>query len=193
MATVVVSLAAQSPVYLEAFSKHFNDARSVEKSPFIKLLQECISECFNWFETTFIVLDALDESSDIDALMSQLLCLGHQGRKKIKLFVTSRTSTTLEELENGYLAIALEQSLIYADIFKYVEGEVSCAVSRQKLKLRDPTLQQEIISVLSTKAQGMFQLVKYQLDQIRKLKTDKAIRDSLKRLSRNLNETYVQA
>ena len=182
---------------MEAISKHLNDARSVGKSPSIKLLQECISECLNWFETIFVVLDALDESSDIDALMSQLLCLGHQGRKKITLFVTSRTSTTvqasLEELEDGYLAIALEQSLIYADIFKYVEGEVSSAVSRQKLKLRDPTLQQEIISVLSTKAQGMFQLVKYQLDQIRKLKTDKAIRDSLKRLPRTSNETYVQA
>lgn len=197
LATIVVSLAAQSAAYLGAISKRLNDARSVGRSPSIKLLQECISECPTWFETIFIVLDALDESSDIDTSMSQLLCLGSQGRKKIKLFVTSRTSTTvqasLEELEDEYLAIALEQNLVHGDIFKYVEGEVSTAFSRQRLKLRDPTLKQEIISVLSKQAQGMFQLVKCQLDQIRKLKTDNAIRDSLKRLPKDLNETYFQA
>lgn len=197
LATIVVSLAAQSTAYSEAIYKRLNDARSVGRSPSIQLLQECVSQCPIWFETIYIVLDALDESSDINALMSQLLCLGDQGCKKIKLLVTSRTSTriqaSLEESKDGYLVIALEQNLIHSDIFKYVEGEVSSAVSRQKLKLRDPTLKQEIISVLSKMAQGMFQLVKCQLDQIRKLKTDKAIRDSLKRLPRNLNETYVQA
>lgn len=143
------------------------------------------------------MLDGLDESSDVDTLMSQLLCLSNQGHKKIKLMVASRTSASiqasLEESEDGYLAITLERDLIHPDIVKYVEGEVSSAVSRQKLKLRDPTLKQEIISTLSTKAQGLFQLVKCQLDQIRKLKRDKAIRDSLDRLPKDLNETYVQA
>lgn len=197
LATIVVSLAGQSAAYLEAISKRLNDARSVGRSPTIRLLQECISESPKWFVTIFVVLDALDESSDIDALMYQLLCLGDQGHKNIKLLVTSRTSAniqaSLEDSEDGYLSIALEQDLIHPDIVKYVEGEVGSMVSRQKLKLRDPKLKQEIISVLSTNARGMFLLVKCQLDQIRKLKRDKAIRDSLERQPRNLNETYVQA
>ncbi len=93
--------------------------------------------------------------------MSQLICLVGEGKENVKLLATSRSNKNIEDFFEesgpGRLAIELEQQLTHSDIVKYVKGEVDEMIRRHRLKIRDSALQQEIISVLSEKAEGMFQ------------------------------------
>tara|TARA_R110002003_G_scaffold189_1_gene14686 strand:- start:4089 stop:6695 length:2607 start_codon:yes stop_codon:yes gene_type:complete len=198
LATTIVSLAGQSNTYLKSLLNHVNNARAAGRSPTVYLLQECFAISLQHFESIYIIVDAIDEYADVESLMAQLLSLGgKKGLEKVKLLVTSRTNTSIEEqfADSGedYLAMQLEPSLTNSDIVKYIEGEVKKMIVGRKLKLRDPTLRQEIIKKLSEKSDGMFQWVKCQLDVIRSLKSDKAIRGALERLPKSLNETYVRA
>lgn len=114
LATIIVSLAGQNTAYLEAVLKRVNNARAMGRLPSIYLLQECFAESLQYFATLYIVVDAIDEYSDVKTLMEQLLSLGGKGLEKVKLLVTSRTNTNIEEKfaesQEDYLDGALASS-----------------------------------------------------------------------------------
>jgi ankyrin repeat protein len=197
LTTIIVSLIGRSPAFLEAISKDLNSARLAGRSPTVNLLRKCLADSIQHFETVFIVVDALDESSMPDRTMEQLIGLRDPARNRVKLLVTSRTNAHIEEIleehEPDCPRVKFKPSLTHPDIVKYVEGSVNDMVKKRKLKLRDASLQRDIISALSEKSDGMFQWVKCQLSQLRTLKNDKAIRKALETLPKGLNETYVQA
>jgi Ankyrin repeats (3 copies)/NACHT domain len=197
LATIIVSLIGRSTAFLEAISKGLNSARLAGRSPTTNLLEQCLVDSIQHFETIYIVVDALDESSMPDQMMEQLIGLRDPAHNRVKLLVTSRTNAHVQEFfeehEPDSPKIKLKPSLTHPDIIKYAEGNVHDMVKRRKIKLREASLQDDIISALSEKSDGMFQWVKCQLDQLRTLKNDKAIRKALETLPRGLNETYVQA
>lgn len=192
-ATVVTSLASRNPKYLEVVSTRLSYAQSAGRAARAGLLVECIEEASNFFTTIYLAVDALDECSDIETLTILLSRLNHHGEDKFKLLLTSRANTSIQDYSEDftYVPIALEKARVQPDIMTYAEAEVSDLIRRQRLKLGDPQLKGAIICALSEKSEGMFLRVKCQLEQIRRLKTDKSIRESLRCLPKGLNETYL--
>ena len=194
LSSVVVDLAQQNHEYFEAISPRLSNAQTTGRAPPTTMLEECLVRSANHFSVVNIVLDALDECADTEALMVHLQTLSDEGNVNFRIFLTSRLNADISDAfqDIKHLELTMDTKVIQQDIETYVRGEVQEAVHKKRIKLRDAKLQDQIIQSLSVKADGMFQWVKCQMDQIRRLKTDKAIRQCLESLPRGLNETYLQ-
>ncbi|KAJ5283126.1 hypothetical protein N7505_001106 [Penicillium chrysogenum] len=85
-----------------------------------------------------------------------------------------------------------DREYVAGDIDLYVKAEVAAKIKARKLKLRDPNLAGIICDTLIAGAQGMFQWVKCQIDQLCKLRNDKAVRNALNDLPKTLHDTYIR-
>ena len=78
------------------------------------------------------------------------------------------------------------------DIALFVRAEIGDRLKHRKLKIRKPELQDIICKSLISKADGMFQWVKCQIDVLCTLGTDKLILNALGNLPRDLIGTYMR-
>ena len=194
LSSVVVALAQQNHEYFEAIRPRLENAHTTGRTPSISMLEECLARSVKHLTKVYIVLDALDECANVEGLMAHLATLSTDGTSNFKIFLTSRPNADIQDAFQDIIhsELTMDKTVIQQDIETYVKGEVEEAVRKKRIKLRDAKLQDLIIHSLTSKADGMFQWVKCQLDQIRRLRTDKAIRQCLDCLPRGLNETYLQ-
>ncbi|KAJ5439445.1 uncharacterized protein N7458_010443 [Penicillium daleae] len=145
----------------------------------------------NSFETIFVVADALDESEDRECVSYALKKI-FETCKCAKVFVTSRHEIDIARALDGLPNTTIEATDVAGDIELYVKAEVATKIKTRKLKLRDPNLESVICETLIHGAHGMFQWVKCQLDQLCKLRNDKAVRNALNDLPKTLHDTYIR-
>ncbi|KAF2267556.1 hypothetical protein CC78DRAFT_456743 [Lojkania enalia] len=191
-ASLVASLILKYPKFYASVESKLNRARSAGRSPATGLLRNLLLDAIAHFETLYIVIDALDECEDREELFQQLFNLPSSTQGNLRIFATSRNNPDIREGFNDvpHLAIEMREAVVQEDIRVFVRAEVADIIKRQKIKIRNEELKDEIINALSEKADGMFQWVRCQVDQLQKLKTDKAIRNSLNKLPKGLDETY---
>ncbi|KAI9890433.1 MAG: hypothetical protein M1814_003917 [Vezdaea aestivalis] len=194
MATITASLASKSKSCFDELDAKVRMARSAGRKPTREMVHSYFRDSLKHFSKVCLVVDALDECTDRENMLEDLFDLPKSCPGDLKLLVTSRKHTDIQEALDSvdHLWIDMEASLVQPDIKKFVDAEIEEIIRKQRIKLRDPNLQNQIANVLSEKSGGMFQWVKCQLDQIRKLKTDKAIKASLSRLPKGLDETYLR-
>lgn len=145
----------------------------------------------NSFETIFVVVDALDESEDRECVAYALKRI-FETCKSAKVFVTSRHEIDIARALDDLPSTTIEATDVAGDIELYVKAEVATKIKTRKLKLRDPNLESVICDTLIDGAHGMFQWVKCQLDQLCKLRNDKAVRSALNDLPKTLHDTYIR-
>jgi hypothetical protein len=100
-----------------------------------------------------MVLDALDECTDLEELMGFLTSLARQQISGLRIFVTSRREREIEEalFYITHIEVGLQSTIMNADINRYIETRLS----------EDPKLQQwsgywdEISQHLMANADGM--------------------------------------
>lgn len=195
LATILMLLIRSNAVYFEAISPRLFNAEAAGRTAQINLLVDCIQHATQYFANVYIVFDALDECSDVEKFVETLARLGQDKDAGFKFLVCSRMNTTIQDsmADVRHVSVSLDKSRVQPDITTYVRRQLRDLVSRKKLLLRDASLEAQLVETLSEKAEGMFQWAKCQLDQIRRLKTDKAIRMSLGRMPKGLNELYLVA
>ncbi|KAJ6447621.1 hypothetical protein C8R45DRAFT_1136732 [Mycena sanguinolenta] len=120
-----------------------------------------ILEDFCGHDEIYLLIDALDESSERDMLLKVLASILGAKLPKMHLVVTSRTEITHFDLAKEAVLVSLEDS-VRRDIELYVADELSTMggyISKNKDDIRKELLD---------KGDGMFRLVALQLEALRK-------------------------
>ncbi|RYP17500.1 hypothetical protein DL765_004464 [Monosporascus sp. GIB2] len=155
-------------------------------------LEDCreqLLESVNLYPRTILVLDALDECEPDSRgeLVKTVEILLSKSRRPLKVFISSRPD---RDIRNRFLDrpnIEIQATHNEKDIQKFVNEEI---IKHGAWKDMSPPLKDEIIRVLLTRSQGMFQWVYLQIKQLLELETEAAIRDRLGRLPTGLKATY---
>jgi hypothetical protein len=105
------------------------------------------------YSKMFIIVDALDESSEADGTRGKLLTVLRSLGSTVSLLVTSRTHASIEEAFYG--TQRLEIRARDQDVRRYIEGRIPQA-SRLSIHVRgDQALQEEIVTGIIQKVDGM--------------------------------------
>lgn len=109
-----------------------------------------------FFSQIYIVIDALDECNDREALMDALLELSSETTGCAKVLVTSRNELDIHSAFSKMPNVFMQKDDVSADVESYITSEVRSRIQSKKIKLRDPSLEQEITAALTKKADGMY-------------------------------------
>ncbi|KAL1619686.1 hypothetical protein SLS54_006623 [Diplodia seriata] len=139
------------------------------------------------FDTTFIVVDGLDECLEGRSETAQILSeLASAENSSIKVLLTSRDEreirSQLTEFETA------EVNAPNSDVRLHVAAQLEAP--RFKMVGANSSLKEEILEYLVEHSGGMFQWVKCQLDYLSSLPSNGKIRKALKQLPPDLHQTY---
>ena len=127
--------------------------RDLNETDYIRLIQG-LTEMTN---PLFVVVDALDESTEPERLvtMIQKLSSAEKTSHQIKLLITSRRDLKIERIlvPLALIQMFLTDKMQY-DIATFVTAEVSRKIRSRSLKLRDTALTATIVDVLVKSACG---------------------------------------
>ena len=118
------------------------------------LLSTAIQSCAG----LYIILDGLDEcerdvQQAITITLSRLMTIGHP---VIKFLVTCRDEGHLLTRFSNFNRLEISSQASAADIQSYISHAVTTSLLSGDLTLHNPALEEEIISKLVDKAQGMY-------------------------------------
>ncbi|KAG8623518.1 hypothetical protein KVT40_008494 [Elsinoe batatas] len=107
------------------------------------------------FDSVYLVIDAMDEASDLEDLLRYLTDLLSQRSNKLHVLLTSRKETTIvSALENVVdTSVEMDPVATNADIGTYVMNEVA---RQPKLRKWSEGLRQEVQTALTKDACGMY-------------------------------------
>ncbi|KAL5318159.1 hypothetical protein ACEPPN_013218 [Leptodophora sp. 'Broadleaf-Isolate-01'] len=178
---------------LDSFHRECNEKSKHPVLPTCEQLGELLSRISRCFECVMIVIDGLDESSDPQersSTLNLLSTLSTPGNGTIKVVYTSRDEIDIRRNFESFegMSIAARSN----DLELYVAAVIELRIKNKSLRLRDPALKEIIINGIVSKANGMFQWAKCQLDYLCTLSTDKERRRALETLPADLFETYTR-
>jgi len=143
------------------------------------------------FSRVYIVVDALDECSDIDQNREDFVEKLTSLRPYVSICLISRPlphlERTLDQAEH-YELVADDQ-----DIIEYVKECMSTSIRMKSHISRDPSLAQTIVSKILKKAKGMFLMAKLYLDSLMRLNTPRKVKAVLDVLPEGLTQVYQDA
>lgn len=143
------------------------------------------------FECVMIVVDGLDECAlpEERNLMLELFSTLHApDQGNIRAVYASRDEIDIREKFSRLEAISIEAR--GNDLELFVAAGIELRISNNSLRLNDTSLKEVIIDGIVSKARGMFQWAKCQLDHLCLLTTDRERRKALDSLPKDLFETY---
>ena len=118
------------------------------------------------FSRVYFVLDALDECTldqrqDLCKFLLSMVnttSASTTNEGVVKLFVTSRKESDIEAAfqQQSIPTIEIAATNVDSDIEVYVKAQIELRLQNQSLRLRDMTLKNKILSVLTSKAGGMY-------------------------------------
>ncbi|XXG97511.1 hypothetical protein Hte_003816 [Hypoxylon texense] len=169
----------------DTFCSSTDAARSREPQvPFLLEVLELISRQHR----IVVLIDALDEIEDRAESLNFFRHV-HDTMGNISFLVTSREEQDIRQNLVGFRNIRIEDQVteVDGDIAKYTDFRLQADPSLQWL---NDDVKSEISKSMQVQASGMFRWVQCQLDTLSKLRTVKAIRQSLSQLPQDLHETY---
>lgn len=156
--SLIWQLAQQSDQILARLDHLYSSCESGKRQPSIDELQEVLRLMIQELLQAFVVLDALDECAQRTELMEILQTIAGWRLQNLHLLVTSRREpdieSTLEEFVDDQSRICLQSALVDKDIQLYVQHRLATDKTLQKWRKDD--IRQEIETVLSDKANGMY-------------------------------------
>ncbi|KAL8790513.1 MAG: hypothetical protein Q9195_006344 [Heterodermia aff. obscurata] len=174
--SIVKQLSSQSSeamVELESlFSSCQNGRQPADIASLIAILQAIIRKS----EHLYIVLDALDECSDIVDLLAVV--------QKIVEGETVQNLTTSDRM------IRIQSEVVDRDISNYISYRLQTDPLLKKRWRHRPDVQEEIRTALSEKADGMFRWAFCQINHLQTCRNLPTLREALRSLPKTLDETY---
>ena len=170
--------------------KYVEGRQMLGASELIDLVCFAVKSC----SPVFVVLDGLDECEK-EARQRTIDMFGHLSKINdavVKILLLCRDEDQLLSLRalQGVPRIRITPLALEGDIKSFVTGSVRARVQSGELRMRNPDLENEIVTELVSKAHGMFLWVFFQLDDLCEAPSDVMIRQSLQILPNGLMETY---
>ena len=177
------------------------------QQPSLDDLHIVLQQILGGFNSSYIILDALDECSEREKVLDwvQTIILHKNGNVKLHLIITSRPEKEIKDKFNSYHCVDLVKASGNHNIVAYLDYQFQTDFDWQKW---NEEIQDEIKSTLIRQADGMyvfnhylngrivakftcrFRWVALQLMELKKCRTRKAIREQLQNLPEGLDETY---
>ncbi|KAJ5372867.1 hypothetical protein N7517_004873 [Penicillium concentricum] len=187
LSSLLKQLFQKSTSQLSGLKSLYDALKKKERYPTEDEILGLLDSAISSLSRVFVVIDALDEcrrSGGFEGLLRKFFFL--QKRHNLGLLVTSRSIPAITELFQGNPWIR-----IHAD-----DEDVSMCL-RSGLRgfpaiQKTPGLQSEVIATITESSDGMFLLVRLQLESLHgyEVATAKSIRDKLKTLPTSLESAY---
>ncbi|KAJ7108042.1 ankyrin repeat-containing domain protein [Mycena crocata] len=176
-----------SPVVHDLYRHH----RAREMRPTLDEISNLLTSAIREYSKTYLVLDALDEYPE-DRRNILLRCLETLG-PTVHVMITSRPHiSTLHPFQVHDLQI-VEIRATDNDIRQYLDMHIDQSSRLSRHVQTRPELREEIRSTIIGNVDGMFLLAKLLLESLLTKNTVKAVRDALRLLPKDLNDTYDNA
>ncbi|KAF2092965.1 hypothetical protein NA57DRAFT_10921, partial [Rhizodiscina lignyota] len=161
----------------------------MSQEPTIPELLSALERMLTNVDAVYIVVDALDESIPRAELLKVLKILTIDPRfTKIRLLATSREYLDIETaFLNISTSISMSNPLVQEDIRVYVRSTIRTS---RRFSHWPESLLGEIEDALAIGAKGMFRWAVCQINILEKLYRPSRIREALKELPEDLDETY---
>ena len=147
-----LSLMSESAIeeIVEAFKRAVQEPHEERLN---ELLLMSVSSC----AILHIIIDGLDECErpTQKTILESLRHMKALGQPNINLLVTSRDEDHLLQWLYGFQMLHVSSAATATDIQRYVSNAIQSSLTSGELTLRDPELEQVIVSRLVEKAQGM--------------------------------------
>ncbi|KAJ7937826.1 hypothetical protein B0H13DRAFT_80938 [Mycena leptocephala] len=187
--TLISRLSERAPhaaTTLESFWKfHSNGADYPSNRKLLEILQKILE---GFTTPVYIVLDALDESSETDVVLDAITGIRNANIDNVHLFLTSRTEVThTSDLFSSETAVHFEGSGVSKDINSYVDHIIA---TDKDFRNWSCDVKNKIRESLVNVADPMFRLVALQLDQLRRCRYKSDIDRPLSTMPATMNEIY---
>ncbi|KAK1498735.1 hypothetical protein CABS01_10510 [Colletotrichum abscissum] len=182
------------PKAVKTMYEKIQDEGFEEREWSLKECKDTLIHVMDIYPSLTIVIDALDEC-DEDERMDLLVSLKEVRDKSanlVKILISSRDDVDIISSLADTSDIRVSAAHNSVDINRFVDERVSALMdSRENLYGPGlPGLRQDVASVLSEKAEGMFRWVDLQLDTLKRAKLDQDLKSRLGRLPRTLDNSY---
>ena len=157
--SIMTQLPGRSINALAQVESLFASCSEGQRQPDNEGLMEILQANMQEYSHTFVILDALDECSDLEELLTLISEIESWKLPTLHLLFTSRRLTTIEETLRGLTKstnmIEIQSKLVDMDISNYVSERLRVDKRLQRWNKR-PDIKEEIRSTLATKADGMY-------------------------------------
>ena len=136
------------------YRKHYPDNKMTsEYEP--EELRDLIVDMTSTFDSTLVLVDALDECGNNTSLVVELLAsLNTNGNMSdVRTLFLSRDEQNIRDWIDGYYEISIAATS--SDLKLYVGAEIEIRTRRNQLRLKDPSLKEHIMERLVSGAEGM--------------------------------------
>jgi hypothetical protein len=183
--TWILSQLCRASDYIPETLKEIHDSGC---EPTWRELLDCLEAVLTRFTIAYVVLDAVDETSERRNLLKVLTELGsHKRFHKLHLAVTSREyADIVQEFRGRSVPVDMSNEGVMKDIRKYV----SLALQESRYSDWPRDLRENVAGVLPVKAGGMFRYAACQLDILADCTNVSEVRNELSHLPATLDETY---
>ncbi|KAF8242307.1 ankyrin [Wilcoxina mikolae CBS 423.85] len=165
------------------------------ESPTLPALLSAFQEAIKPFSRTYFVLDALDECCerhDLLEILRRLIqgpasTMSNSGGLKILVASRDEQDIALSFSELQVCQVQIRNPRMTKDIEVYITETME---TEKRLKTLPTQVKQDIIGEMSKMAGGMFRWVECQFTVVRRCRTINAIKQYLKTMPKDLDETY---
>ena len=128
------------------------------KRPEVADLIDVFFVAIKQFSTVYIVLDGIDECDKqvLQETLSMINQFASSTTTVIKMFISCRANQQVLHALGQHSLIELTPATLYNEIESFVNLAIREKLDSGDLKIRNPTLEQEIVHELVTKASGMY-------------------------------------
>jgi hypothetical protein len=129
---------------------------SGQQQPTEETIHSLLQEVMKSIKSKYIILDALDECTDREDLLTFIYDLTHSEFHGLRVLATSRRERDIEEQlrEAADYNIDIQNAVVDRDIRVYVQDRLA---ADNKLKKLPRSTHEEIIGVMMKKANGMYE------------------------------------
>lgn len=156
--SIIKQLYCQSHHAMVEVESLFSSCQDLQKPADIATLTITLQAIIGKSENTYIILDALDECSDVVDLLAVIQKIVEGNIPALHLLCTSRWVTTVKEtlqnLTTSDRMIQIQNKVVDMDISNYISHRLQNDPKLKRWRQR-PDIQEEIRAALSDKADGM--------------------------------------
>ncbi|RMZ91727.1 hypothetical protein DV736_g1067, partial [Chaetothyriales sp. CBS 134916] len=189
LASIVRQFCARLPSLPERIVKEY-DAQQARYGSSRQLgmeeLASILDDLLSAQPSNIIVVDGIDESPEQEAICELLNMLVEAG-DLVHIFASSRPEAAIRRQLTQFAKIEMTDIALEDDIGRYVRSRMK---SEPRLSRLNDGLKQHIQDTIQARSHGMFRWAQCQLDDILKLRTDRAVRKALSVLPQNIGDLY---
>ncbi|KAL9040259.1 MAG: hypothetical protein Q9214_004559, partial [Letrouitia sp. 1 TL-2023] len=188
--SIIAQLCGNRYAVPDAIGKLYHRERGNTKDPGARTLLETLSSVVDEVQMhVYVVVDALDESSERDLALDTLSSILKMNPNRVQILVASRRE---RDIEFGLQPLAgsivsMQRKVVDEDIAIHVHNRL---LQDRYLKRWPDPVKEDIKSTLVRLSEGMFRWIVCQLDALKRCLKISVLKKTLARLPKTLGESY---